>query len=297
LGYPTGVVGWPVVVPARAPVTFAFSERYFAGSAEGAEGTPDELVERGLLFRVRPEELPRELLASVGVVEEPVPRLLADALAGDLWRTGLTAFLLEQGDLGGGVHSLFLRLPGLAAVSAAEFGGFESVHFGGRSQPRARQAAAAVSGYYRFVDAEIARLWESWPPPKALAIVSTHGYQGPASWRQLLDPLLGPALGGRSGPEADGVFLLWAEGTRPGALERAELADVMPTLLYALGLPLPRDLDGRVLTESFTSAFLAGHPLVFVPSYETVVVPEGFPVASTRRPASSSSSVTIEQRP
>lgn len=301
LGYPTGVLGWPAAVPARAPVAFAFSEGYFQGRPSDARATPAELVERGLLFRVGPSEVPPEVLAGLGVTERPGPPELTAPLAGDLWRTGLTAFLVDQVP---GVHSLFLRLPGLAAVSARGYGGFEAVQSGHRSGAEARAASASVAGYYRFLDAEVSRLWESWPRPKALALVSTHGYQGPPPWRRLLAPLLGPAIGGRTGDEADGLFLLRAQGTRQGALDRAELADVMPTLLYALGLPLPRDLDGRVLTASFTSTFLARHPLTFVPSYETVVVPErrssawpGSGALGEAAPVVSSSGATIAQRP
>jgi len=297
LGFPTGVLGWPAAVPARAPVELAFSEGYFRGEPSDAQATPGELIERGLLFRVGPSEVPGELLATLGVGDEPAPEELRVALAEDLWRTGLTAFLLEQS---ADIHSLFLRLPGLAAVSARGYGGFDAVQFGGSSQVAARAAAASVSGYYRFVDAQVAHLWDSWPRPKALALVSTHGFEGPASWRRLLDPLLGPGLGGRAGPEADGVFLLWTQGTRPGDIGRAELADVTPTLLYALGLPLPRDLDGRVLTASFTNSFLARHPLTFVPSYETVVVPGvdgSYPPGVDPSGEDPPSGSTIEQRP
>jgi hypothetical protein len=44
----------------------------------------------------------------------------------------------------------------------------------------------------------------------------------------------------------------------------------MPTALYAMGLPIARDLDGRVLTGAFASGFLARQPLTFIPSYETL---------------------------
>lgn len=50
----------------------------------------------------------------------------------------------------------------------------------------------------------------------------------------------------------------------------ARVVDLAPTLYYALGLPVPRDLDGRVLTEFYEPGFLAGHPLTFVPSFETL---------------------------
>ena len=44
--------------------------------------------------------------------------------------------------------------------------------------------------------------------------------------------------------------------------------DLAPTLLYGLGFPVARDLDGQVLTAAFDKGFLARHPLTFFPSYE-----------------------------
>jgi hypothetical protein len=41
-------------------------------------------------------------------------------------------------------------------------------------------------------------------------------------------------------------------------------------VLYGLGFPIARDLDGGVLTTAFESPFLARQPLTFVPSYETL---------------------------
>ena len=67
------------------------------------------------------------------------------------------------------------------------------------------------------------------------------------------------------------VELLRGEGVRGGALlPRARVVDVVPTLLYGLGLPVARDFDGRALTEAFTTEYLASHPLNFLPSYEAL---------------------------
>jgi arylsulfatase A-like enzyme len=46
------------------------------------------------------------------------------------------------------------------------------------------------------------------------------------------------------------------------------LMDVVPTLMYAIGLPVARDLDGRVLSNAFDKRFVAQHPLNFMPTYE-----------------------------
>ncbi len=45
-------------------------------------------------------------------------------------------------------------------------------------------------------------------------------------------------------------------------VESARLIDIAPTILYALGLPIPADLDGRVLTEIFLPEFVEDHPIL-----------------------------------
>jgi predicted AlkP superfamily phosphohydrolase/phosphomutase len=44
-------------------------------------------------------------------------------------------------------------------------------------------------------------------------------------------------------------------------IENARLIDLAPTLLYLLGVAVPEDMDGTVLTDAFRSDFLAGHPV------------------------------------
>ena len=44
-----------------------------------------------------------------------------------------------------------------------------------------------------------------------------------------------------------------------GQLDQAAIIDLAPTLLYLLGLPIPEDMDGRVLREAFREAFVGTH--------------------------------------
>jgi predicted AlkP superfamily phosphohydrolase/phosphomutase len=56
----------------------------------------------------------------------------------------------------------------------------------------------------------------------------------------------------------DGVLMLKGRGIKPGQVTRdAQIVDVAPTILHLLGLPVPRDMDGRVLTEILDERFLA----------------------------------------
>jgi predicted AlkP superfamily phosphohydrolase/phosphomutase len=64
--------------------------------------------------------------------------------------------------------------------------------------------------------------------------------------------------------EREGIFGMRGPGIETGVeLKQASIQDMMPTLLYTLGLPVPDDLDGRVLLDIFTSAWRGDHPLHF----------------------------------
>ena len=42
-------------------------------------------------------------------------------------------------------------------------------------------------------------------------------------------------------------------------IESPQLIDLAPTLLYLLGVPVPEDMDGKVLTSVFHPDFLSAH--------------------------------------
>ncbi|MBI3810676.1 MAG: alkaline phosphatase family protein [Nitrospirae bacterium] len=60
----------------------------------------------------------------------------------------------------------------------------------------------------------------------------------------------------------NGIFLIRGEGVQRGhRLLKAGIADMAPTLLYWMGLPVPSDMDGTVLTEAFEDSYRRGHPV------------------------------------
>jgi predicted AlkP superfamily phosphohydrolase/phosphomutase len=67
----------------------------------------------------------------------------------------------------------------------------------------------------------------------------------------------------------NGVLLAYGPHVRRGArIEGATMVDIAPTVLYDLGLPLPTNMDGRVLTEVLTPELAAANPI----SYEAPLV-------------------------
>jgi predicted AlkP superfamily phosphohydrolase/phosphomutase len=76
--------------------------------------------------------------------------------------------------------------------------------------------------------------------------------------------LIEPSVGQTGHHMMDGILLMAGPGIRPGGeITGARIVDVAPTVLHALGLPIPPDLDGHVLTEAWLPDQLEAHPLVF----------------------------------
>jgi predicted AlkP superfamily phosphohydrolase/phosphomutase len=61
-----------------------------------------------------------------------------------------------------------------------------------------------------------------------------------------------PASGGGGRHRRHGVILATGPGVPAGRIEGATVLDVCPTVLHAMRLPVPDDVDGHVLTELFS---------------------------------------------
>lgn len=271
LGAPSGVVGWPALsfetaagASGREVEDFAFDPDFFGEALDPSLVRPERLAERAWIFRVAPADL-HPALPGAG---DDVPEALVEALAGDIWRQNLARSLLEEGN----TKAVFLRLPGLEEASRRFFGGYAERRLEGRQGPELDSAATRLSAYYSRLDALVAALWDDVEPPRLLVVVSASGATAPAGVARFWLALRGELpIEGVLDRAADGMLLVGGDGVRAGTLiTGAQLVDLAPTLFYALGAPVPRDLHGRVLTEAFTPEFLERHPLIFVPSYEGV---------------------------
>ena len=273
LGVPTAAVDWPLTSPVPGELRFVLGDAYFRNSGGrgglprgGAdEVIPAELLQRAQLFQTSIDSIDPDLLARFG---ENLPRSLREGLAGDLWRQDLGLYLLapEQN-----AESLFLFLPGLREASGRYFGGFSAVQFEGSRAADAGAAAQKVIAYYRQLDDYLAKLWTAGEGDMWLVVVSVSGVDDAEGWDAWKRLVIGKKpLEGEVDTGADGLYLFLGEGFARGAFVRkAKLVDLVPTLLYGLGFPIARDLDGDILTEVFETSFIAGRPLSFVPSYET----------------------------
>jgi len=74
-------------------------------------------------------------------------------------------------------------------------------------------------------------------------------------------PPLSPSLN-NGGHRPHGILILAGPEIRRGLiLPEASIMDLAPTILYRFDLPLPGEMDGRVLTDAFVPAYVAGRPV------------------------------------
>jgi hypothetical protein len=67
---------------------------------------------------------------------------------------------------------------------------------------------------------------------------------------------------------SDGFLLAYGRFVSPGRKTVGAIVDVLPTVLYYLGLPVGRDMDGFARTDLFVATLTTGRPVSFIRSYQ-----------------------------
>ena len=121
-----------------------------------------------------------------------------------------------------------------------------------------------VNSTYRFHDLMLGRLLQLAGPDTTVLLLSDHGFHS-----DHLRPARIPNVPAGITVEhrSHGVFLLAGPGIKPDErIYGLNLLDIAPTLLWLFGVPVGRDMAGRVLTETFT----APPPVDWVESWENI---------------------------
>ena len=158
--------------------------------------------------------------------------------------------------------------------------------FGDVRPEERRRYGHVMDAYATFLAQAIGELAQGLRPGEVLIVVSAYGMEPLPAWRRAWEAAFGDRwASGTHGDAPDGVILAMGDGIRPGTtLRSSSVLDVTPTILYLMGLPVARDMEGRILTEMLQDDFMRAHPVSFIPSYEslavtptTAAVPPGLP--------------------
>jgi hypothetical protein len=125
--------------------------------------------------------------------------------------------------------------------------------------------------YYGYIDSEIGRALakQQGAPNDLLLVVSGFGL-APVPWaKRLVARLLGlddPSGGHEGAP--DGFLLAYGGNVARGQFPRGAIVDLAPTVLYYIGLPVGRDMDGFARTDLFLASYTADHPVTYIATHE-----------------------------
>jgi hypothetical protein len=133
-----------------------------------------------------------------------------------------------------------------------------------------REKGGIIPGVYRDFDRFLARLLAAAGPDTVVIVASDHGHSPTIVHSFYTQHRHGPP----------GILLMRGGPVKRGlALQGASVFDLYPTVLYLLGLPVPRDAAGRVLVDALDPGFVRLHPVREVPTYTDLGLPLGLPGA------------------
>ena len=119
-----------------------------------------------------------------------------------------------------------------------------------------------------YVDGEIGAALDTIAPGDLMLVVSGFGMQRMNIAKRLLARAVsGEDLNGTHERAPDGFLLAYGTDVDPGRHKRGSIVDVTPTVLYFLGVPIGRDMDGFARADLFSRAFTAERPIAFIPSH------------------------------
>jgi Type I phosphodiesterase / nucleotide pyrophosphatase len=244
-GLRTVVVNWWATWPAPAQSTATILSDRAALRLELGGSLDAEIAPAALYGQLRSDwtEI-RRTAAGRAAALEPITHTMTDRAMGEVMqRSGeLDALQLELADRvrGNEPDLLTVYLPGLDIAQHTLFGEGTAQH-----TPSAVAARLeALRGYYRFLDGLLG------------------GVLVPAQ-SELVFLVTGP---GRIAATATGWLTMRGPVARETRVD-ARAPDVAPTILYALGLPLSRELAGRPLSELFVEGHVERYPVRDVATY------------------------------
>jgi hypothetical protein len=105
-------------------------------------------------------------------------------------------------------------------------------------------------------------------PDDLLLVVSPFGMEPLSPGKRVLELAVGNrSISGTHERGPDGFVLAFGPPVAPGRPARASVVDIAPTVLYFLGLPVGRDMNGFARTDLFKPAFTGERPVTYIPTY------------------------------
>jgi predicted AlkP superfamily phosphohydrolase/phosphomutase len=266
-GVSVGVVRWPLTYPAAPVPGFMLTDRF-----HDLLGSFLELDDRAVF----PSEALPAARDAFSERDERCDLLPATEVSGGLARAPEGSARLRDCFYSRAMRDLSNRWP--VRFAAIRYQGLDTVghynlrytqprEFGDVSDDERRRGLQVIDRYYAYIDGEIGEALARLEPHDLLLVVSGFGMQAPTAAKALLARILGDPMSGTHERAPDGFLLAYGDAVQQGRRQRGSIVDVTPTVLYYLGLPVGRDMDGYARADLFRAEFTAGRPIAFIPTH------------------------------
>ena len=268
-GFSVAVVGWPLTQPAPIVRGYLVSDTFHRAAA-----TPSGLDDPSAIY---PPELQPEAVAAMENVKSAESAGIVTASAG----------LEERYETPARIDRAYERIARALArsrppqVMLTRYQSLDPIghyflryatpsEFGDVTDDERRRLGPVLEHHYALIDEAVGRAIASLEPDDLLLVVSGYGMEPLGLGKRLLERVIGdPELSGTHENAPDGFLMAYGAAVARGRLQaRASVVDVVPTILYFLGLPMGRDMDGYVRTDLFQPSFTEDRPIAFIPTYD-----------------------------
>ncbi len=269
-----GIVRWPLTSPARAARGFTISDQFdrasrsalrLDDSVNGAPTTAAELAREAFdatQFKPWPEALQDDL----------TPSASSDLIARVRWDRSYAA-ALERLNSQFDVQLTAIRYTGIDILSHAYFAYTEQARLSSLTRnvtpEDQKRYGGAIDKYYGWIDDQVGATMKSLEPGDLLLVVSGFGMDVVSLPTAILNRVL-PVTeqSGTHDAAPEGFLLAFGANVAPGEYPRGSIVDLAPTVLYYMGVPIGRDMDGYARTDIFQRPFTLGKPTTFIASHE-----------------------------
>jgi predicted AlkP superfamily phosphohydrolase/phosphomutase len=268
-GFSVGVVGWPLTKPAPLVRGYLVSDTYHRLAM-----TPSGIDDPSGVY---PPELQADALAAMEAAASEVPPVVYASLVDE----GRQATPERTDRIYDRIAQMLARTRP-AQVTLTRYQSLDAIghyflryampsEFGDVTDDERRRFGSVLEHHYAIIDETVGRAMAAIGPDDLLLVVSGYGMEPLGFAKRLTERAIGdPDLSGTHDAAPDGFLMAYgpmvAKGRRVQA--RASILDVTPTVLYFLGLPIGRDMDGFAQTDLFQRSFTDERPITFIPTYD-----------------------------
>jgi predicted AlkP superfamily phosphohydrolase/phosphomutase len=262
-GVPSGVVRWPLSFPALPTEGFMLTDRFH------------ELLGSMAQFDARgaypPEVLPaaRQSFSETDGDSAELPGPVDAPEASAALRDHRYSRAMRDLQARRAAQVTALRLQGVDTAGHRHYDDSQPSAFRDGSEAERRGRAQQLERAYAAVDREVGTAMGSLAPGDLLLVISGFGMQRLNPAKEVLAYVLrDPIMRGTHERAPDGFLLAYGTPVQQGRAPRGSIVDVAPTVLYFLGLPVGRDMDGFARTDLFTGAFTGERPIAFIATHD-----------------------------